>query len=180
MVFESCYYSPTMQKYELLMLLPLTGTESELLAAASKIEERVRLSGGTVASSTAIHKGKLAYPVKKNRQGYYHLVQFEMEPAQVHEFKKQLLLAQDTLRFTITCKTKEFTPFVPSAPRIPQSLRARTAYKSGETAFQGSIAPARPKLTTAAVRENVSIKEDGTPKVSMEEIDKKLEEILGE
>ncbi|MBI4135588.1 30S ribosomal protein S6 [Candidatus Uhrbacteria bacterium] len=165
-------------KYELLALLPLTGTDEELTVAASKIEERIRLAGGVVAGGASIHKGRMSYPIKNVRQGYYHLIQFEMEPGQVNEFKRQLTLAQEALRFTLTGVSHDFKTFVPSPPRVSQGAHSRFAKPEvsvatlGHATLASSTPVAHPQTAVASELE-------ATPKVSMEEIDKKLEEILG-
>ncbi len=165
-------------KYELLALLPLTGTDEELATAASKIEERIRLAGGVVAGGASIHKGRMSYPIKNVRQGYYHLIQFEMEPEQVNEFKRQLTLAQEALRFTVTGVSRDFKAFVLSPPKVFQGAHSRFAKPEVSAA-----AIAHETLTSSTTITHaptvVSPEPETTPKVSMEEIDKKLEEILG-
>lgn len=185
----------TAQKYEVLTLLPLAGTAEELSAMMGKVEERIRGAGGQVVSSKPLQKGRLSYPIKNTRQGYYHLIQFEIEPHALAELKRAILLARETLRFTITNAGAEFKNFVPSAPRpartyspakiaaAPAGPPVRAEEQSGGKPEEKNIAaPAKipvlsEKSSIAQVKEP---EQELKKKVTMEELDKKLEEILGE
>ena len=114
-----------LQKYEILALFPLTGTEEELKAVAGKIEERIRAQGGTVVSSIGLQRGKLPYPINHIRQAYHHLIQFEMLPAALGEFQRALLLGGDALRFTVSKIKGAFRPFVASPAKVmPSKVRS--------------------------------------------------------
>lgn len=160
-------------KYELLTLLPLTGTDEELKALATKVEEKIKDAGGTVVASTPYLKGRLVYPVRKVRQGYYHTSQFEMEPKAIQEFRRALLLSGDTLRFSISKVEGEFKAFIPSIPKaVPQR-----AWTSRVPVPGASITP--PAAAPSPLSQE-KVQPSSQPKVTMEEIDKRLEEILGE
>ncbi|HSP07317.1 MAG TPA: 30S ribosomal protein S6, partial [Acidobacteriota bacterium] len=46
-------------------------------------------------------KRKLAYAIKKQRQGYYEWIYFEMEPGHVAEVDRKLKMSEQVLRFMI-------------------------------------------------------------------------------
>lgn|SRR3989338_7218942 len=163
-----------MQKYELLALLPLTGTDVELKAVAGKIEQRLTETGGTVISSSALQKGRLPYSIANLRQGYHHLIQFEMEEKALREFRRALTLSGDTIRFDVKRVAGEFKTFVPSAPRISPTRPTRVTAQ----AIPASVAQIVSAPSTALSQE--AVKPEEAKKVSMEEIDKRLEEILGD
>ncbi len=166
-----------MQKYELLALLPLTGTDEEMKAMGGKIEERLKTAGGTVFGSMALQKGRLPYAILKQRQGYYHLIQFEMEEKGLVEFRRDLTLSGDVLRFDVTRVEGEFKKFVASAPRVSPSRITRVA--SHAAPISATYAPAVPVATPTLLSQE-TVKPEEAKKVSMEEIDKRLEEILGD
>lgn len=167
----------TLQKYELLALLPLTGTEAELHACATKIEERIKAAGGAIAANRALHKGRLAYSVGKAHQGSYHLIQFEMDPAALRQFRRDLLLTGEISRFTITQAQGAFKAFVPSPPHL-RERPARAIRTAAPMASRVMVAPPLAAVPTPLAQE--AVKPDEAPKVTMEELDKRLEEILGE
>lgn len=164
----------TTQKYELLALLPLTNTEEELKGQMQKLEERLKTAGAVVAGNCFIQKGRLEYPIKNIRQGYYHTIQFEASPPILRELRRDITLSGDVLRFTISQVLGDFKQFTSSAPRMTPSQHPRP--------IRTIVPPVAPLPTSpppqAPVQE--TIKAEESPKVTMEEIDKRLEEILGE
>lgn len=163
-----------MQKYELLALFPLSGTEDELKASAVKVEERLKSAGATVAGSQPLSRGRLCYPIAQTQQGYYHTIQFELEPQALTQLRRDLTLAQDTLRFSISSVSGEFKPFMASAPRLARPRFVKTAVPAPVPTSM----PSTPATPSALAQE--AVKPEEAPKVTMEEIDKRLEEILGD
>lgn len=172
------------QKYELLALLPLTGTDAELQAAAGRIEEQLKAAGAAVASNIALQKGKLTYPVSRTRQGSYHLIQFEIEPVRISQLERALTLSGSMLRFTIERRKGEFRPFIATPPKPMQDRRSALSATPRCPSFATMAAPRMGEsggMATTPVKTTESIsKIESKPAVSMEEIDKRLEEILSE
>ncbi len=173
------------QKYELLALFPLTGTDDELKSIAVRVEEQLKAAGAAVASNVALQRGRLAYPVSRTRQGSYHLIQFEMDPRKVSELERALTLSGTMLRFTIERRKGEFRPFIATPPKPMQDRRVAAPAFVRRSVPSYSAAMGAPRIgesvaaSTVKVGESIS-KTDAKPAVSMEEIDKRLEEILGE
>lgn len=165
------------QKYELLALLPLTGTDDELKTVAARVEEQLKTAGAAVASNVAVSKGRLAYPISRTRQGSYHLIQFEIDPRKVSELERVLTLSGTMLRFTIERRKGEFRPFVATSSKPMQDRRTPPLIRRAAHSTVGSFAASAPATIKPA--ETISKTED-KPTVTMEEIDKRLEEILGE
>ena len=166
----------TKQKYELLALLPLNATDDGLKAVAGKIESRMTEAGATVQGSTMLQKGRLAYPVNRLHQGYYHTIQFEMEPKALPELRRTLTLSGGAVRFTISKVHGAFKQFVPSAPRVSPVRPHSTARPIASATYSTAPVVAAP----AATLTQETVKPSAAPKVTMEELDKRLEEILGE
>lgn len=164
------------QKYELLGLLPLIGTDEELKAVTLRVEEQLKAAGAAVASNVAVSKGRLAYPVSRTRQGSYHLIQFEIDPRKVSELERILTLSGTMLRFTIERRKGTFRPFIATPPKPMQDRRAPLVRRATPSPM-GTFATPAP--VTVKPTESIS-KITDKPTVTMEEIDKRLEEILGE
>ncbi|KKU12493.1 MAG: 30S ribosomal protein S6 [Parcubacteria group bacterium GW2011_GWC2_45_7] len=165
-----------MQKYELLALFPLTTTEDELKAAALGVEEKLKTAGATVHQGLPLQKGRLQYPVSQVRQGYYHLIQFELEPGALNDLKRTLILAGDMLRFTITQQKGDFKTFVPTAPKA--AAPARTWKRQHAPLVAPILSPTPAQPAPQLTQETPKPTEEA--KVTMEDIDKRLEEILKE
>lgn len=181
--------SENKQKYELLLLLPLTGTDNELKEMAGKVEARITHAGGVIYASNLIFKGRMAYAIdNKLRQGYYQAIQFEIEPRALAEMRQSLTLSGEVVRFTIAKILGEFKVFMPSAPKASNATprpTARSARSIGQSGYGGPLRPPivapLPAIASAALVQDIqeSVKPSDAPKVSMEELDKRLEEILG-
>jgi len=113
-----------------------------------------------------------------------------MEQRTVEDFRRMLLLSGDTTRFNIA-KVAEFKPFTPLDPQVNEKPSVYASRE--ETTVAPTVVPAveqseeivekvsQPAPAVTMVQEKVeSTPETDKPKVSMEELDKRLEEILGE
>ena len=85
-----------MRSYEMLVILDAT-TENQS-EEISKIEELLKNLGGTVSKTDAWGKKTLAYPIRKQTEGYYVLFNFELEPAQTFELRRVLGLRANVYR----------------------------------------------------------------------------------
>ena len=93
-----------MPHYELLYLLPATYAEEELAPIKEKIKALIKHRGGQITAEDSLGKRKLAYPVKKFRQGYYLLNEFDIEPQALNALNNDLRLTNEVLRHTIVIK----------------------------------------------------------------------------
>lgn len=177
----------TAQKYEMLALFPLAGTEEDLRSAAGTLEDKLKSAGATVASSVPHQKGRLSYALGKTRQGYYHVIQFEIDPGALAELRRSILLSGNALRFTISKVQGAFRPFVPTV--LQKSATERPAVRSArpertfvqQRPIPEPLAVSVPQAGPAAKLAQEKLKpEEMQKKISMEELDKRLEEILGE
>ncbi|MFA6096160.1 MAG: 30S ribosomal protein S6 [Candidatus Paceibacterota bacterium] len=77
------------------MLVTLVDHPFLVKAEASREEETEELKGLTIV------KKKLAYPIKKNKIGFYCLINFSIEGADVHKIDRYLALNNTVLRYII-------------------------------------------------------------------------------
>lgn len=88
-----------MSYYELLVIFSTTLTEEEEKAQTSQIEELIRHEKGTIHLVDHWGKRKLAYTIKKQRQGYYEWFYFELDPSRIAEIDRKLKMSETILRF---------------------------------------------------------------------------------
>ncbi|HBK35215.1 MAG: 30S ribosomal protein S6 [Candidatus Uhrbacteria bacterium GW2011_GWE2_40_58] len=155
-----------MKQYEILYIIPTQYTDTEIEKITADISALVEGEGGKVTRNENLGRIKLAYPIKKIRHGSYILVHFEGEPSMANELDRKLRLSEQVLRHQILLMPKgaetrkyEITSYVaPLAEKIaPETPRTKEKEKK--------IAPPPPIIP----EENP---------MSMEELDKKLDEIL--
>lgn len=135
--------------YELTYIISPLTADLDASATAAKVRSFITGNlGGEIKKEYLGDKKKLSYPIKKQTVGTYAIVEFQVEPERMDELKKFLELDTEVLRHLIL------------------NVREGALVKR----------PARVKPTTTAIpAEETSTK---TEKVGIEELDKKLEELL--
>lgn len=155
-----------LNQYELLYIVPAQFTEDELTPVKQKVREVIEKAGGKISLEDNLGKKKLAYPIKKMFQGYYLLNHFEMESSGIEAFEKDLRLTDHVLRHMV----------VHYEPKAAMKLED---IKAGISAF-GEEEPRREerKVTPPPPQEKPKELTEEEKKVNLEELDKKLDEIL--
>jgi small subunit ribosomal protein S6 len=148
-----------MKKYELMFILSPNLTEDEVNTEAKKTIDQISKLGIEVGQIVDLGKKKLAYAIKKQRHGYYQLVEFSSEGSVLKEVNDTLRLDQTVLRHLITEKPEKS----PEQIEKEQALRAKLAAKRQQNDNDSKIRDTKTKT-------------DET--LSPEELDKKLSKIL--
>ncbi len=87
-----------MRTYELLSIIKPNIDSEEYDKEVAKIEETINSLEGKVTSTDKMGRKKLSYDIKDYRDGYFVVHKFEMDPAQVSKFNRQLRLNESILR----------------------------------------------------------------------------------
>lgn len=138
------------KKYELTYLLKISIPEEGVLDHAQKAASAIEAEKGMISRSEMPRKRRLAYPVLKDTQAYMGWIKFTALPTAIASIQKRLKLDTSILRFLVV---EDVIPTM-TMPHIPR------------------MAPATP--AAAPKRE-----EEPQERLDLEELDKKLEEILG-
>ncbi len=167
-----------MNKYELLYLVPTQYTDDEVVEIKTKIAGLLEKLGGTIISNEVLGKIRLAYPINKIRHGSYVLVYFDAEGEAIKELDRQLSLAEELLRHTIVTRPEgaENRTFEISSYVAPLSEEAKEQSRMDAPARSKKPAPAPVAAPLPSPKPSATSAEES--KMSMEELDKKLDEIL--
>lgn len=177
-----------MNHYELLLILPGTLAENEVSPEAEKVKAVVIENGGVNLEIGEKEKRRLAYPINHIRYGYFQLFYFEAETAAIKAMENKLRMLPDLLRALI----KKYHPKSTAEKKINFG-----ALGTGEEGRRDEIAvnfvPARAveavvdaipaqyeekqKLEAAPVKK-ATAKKIEKKKIDLDDIDKKLDEIL--
>jgi small subunit ribosomal protein S6 len=106
----------------MLVILDPRPTDEEAAALFTQLGENLKSLGADVARIDNWGKRRLAYDIKKQREGTYAVLEVTAEPAMVKEFERQLRLNENVLRFLST--------------RVPVRKKARSG-KTEEQPPQG-------------------------------------------
>ncbi len=160
------------QHYELLCLIGAEHSPEATETILHATRELVTKAGGEVLNTSVIGKRKLAYAVAKEKFGTYFLLDFNLDGSALHDLDRALTLQNDVIRF-LTIKTKLKTAKeLEEEVRIQEKIQAR---KSREEAAQRQDHEAEQRAAEAA-----EPKRKAEAPLTLEDIDKKIDEILDE
>ena len=154
-----------MQHYELLYIIPAKYTTEEVKPIVERLTGLVKTAGGEITKSEDLGKQKLAYPIDHTYHGYYFLNEFDMEPLSLKKLDDNLRLDNDVLRHLLTKKR------IKTADEINQEKKAEARIlKEKEKEMN--------KVEEEVKKEEKIEAPAKSKKVSLEELDQKLDEIL--
>jgi ribosomal protein S6 len=149
--------------YEINLLISPNFTEDEISTFITKMEAELQKYGKIVSDKKAERK-KLAYSVENQIEAWFYFLQLRPEVQNKKEMldsvEKLLKEEKEVIRFLIIKKDTKKT----EAPAKPQRTRLHREEKAEEAAKEEAAKEERPKKQ----------------KVQLEEIDEKLNEMLGE
>lgn len=166
-----------MNKYELLFIVSSQYTDAEIAKIQEQVITEINAVSGIVVKTEIIGKIHLAYPIKKQRHGTYILVYFDAESSTLAILNRKLTLMDEILRHTITTRPAEaekrkFELISYIAPLSEEARQEREVTRRAPI-----VRPAHRKAEEIAPPvPSISSKEES--KMTMEELDKKLDEIL--
>lgn len=88
-----------MRIYEILFIVRPELPEEELDRLVGQFEGLVASTGGRVQKAEKWGRRRLAYPVRRCREGQYVLFTLECEPATVREFERRLKVSDQVIKF---------------------------------------------------------------------------------
>lgn len=146
-----------MKHYEMLYIIAPNFSDEQQAKITAELTALIKNEGGTVTAGEILGSKKLTYAIKKAAVGFYHLLEFDLEPAKIKNIQHKSRLMPEILRFIIVIKKK-----------VTEKPKTATRPKPSEAAPPRIFKKAPPKE---------GLKEK-PKKVSIEELDKKLDEIL--
>lgn len=91
-----------LRPYEILVIVDPRPSDQEVATLLTQLEEQLRTLGADVTKVDNWGKRRLAYEIKKQREGTYVVLEVSTEPPVVKEFERQLKLNEHVLRFLST------------------------------------------------------------------------------
>ena len=87
-----------MNKYESVVIINPAVEEERLKELTTKFTEMIN-KDGKVDKVDNLGKKKLAYPVKKNAEGYYEVFYFTANPSLIAELERNYRITDDVIKF---------------------------------------------------------------------------------
>ena len=93
-----------MNKYESVVIINPSVAEEKIKELSQKFTDIIN-SDGKVEKVEELGKKKLAYEVKKNKEGYYIVINFEANPTLIAELERNYRIIDEVIKF-ITIKAE--------------------------------------------------------------------------
>ena len=91
-----------MNRYETVFIMTPVLSEDQAAETVDKFKGLIKESDGKVVHEENRGLRKLAYPIQKKTTGFYHLVEFEMDPLKVRPFETEFRRDERIIRFLTT------------------------------------------------------------------------------
>jgi small subunit ribosomal protein S6 len=91
-----------MRPYEVAFIVHPEVDEDGVIALADKVQSWITATGGVVEKVERLGKKRLAYEIRKQRDGHYVLVNAQLAAAGPGEVERNLRLSEQVMRFMIT------------------------------------------------------------------------------
>lgn len=93
-----------MNKYEAMLIFQPSLTEEQLTQEISAISEKIAKDEGRVEDVQNLGKKRLNFIIKKQREGFYQLINFEAKPSLIKVLKNGFRLNEAVLRALVLRK----------------------------------------------------------------------------
>lgn len=176
--------------YQLTCLFSPLSTTEELNKIVQKIKDGITTQGGSFVgeeiSTANLVKKRLAYPINKHQEAFFLNINFVYPIKLISEFKDKFLSEGNIIRFLIAIKEKEKKQ---SEKKAKDSFNFELVDKveplsEKKNAMVEKITPEteikEPVAKEAVPEKDISTEKVVKEKVKIEELDKKLEEILNQ
>lgn len=91
-----------MRQYEVAFIIHPEVDEDGVAGLIEKVQGWIKASGGTVERLDRLGKKRLAYEIRKQRDGHYVLIYATMSAGGPNEVERNLRLTEQVLRFMLT------------------------------------------------------------------------------
>ena len=96
-----------MNKYEIMFIVKATMESADVKKSAETYKNLIETLKGKVVEAKELGEKKLAYPIKKELNGYYYVMQVEADKEAIQEFDRKIRLDETILRHLIVRQEEE-------------------------------------------------------------------------
>lgn len=158
-----------MPQYELMYLLGSQVADDQVQTIADTIRKFIEDFGGSEVKETQLGKKKLAYPIKKTRNGHYVVVNFTMDATKINQLEARVHSQDASIIRYILINLDEHYDRLEKDKVEQAKLSTRTPEEAATIAKPKAAAPEKKEKAAVPVLE-----------IDSEALDKKIEEALSE
>jgi small subunit ribosomal protein S6 len=168
-----------MRRYELMLLLRPDLEEDKLQSAVEKVTRAIVNAGGALTKVSPWGKRRLAYEINHHRDASYFLLHFDIEPSQVRELERGMLISEEILRHLVTVledrpgQSEDDLPdaVVPATAdngAASEPAQATSAAPDATAVRPDAVAPAAPPDEAADAASDADAEAEATPEGARE------------
>ena len=158
--------------YELLIITPTPDSTSAKQAILQKFVDLATKSGVNITKNELWEERKLAYEIKKYKNGLYLVFEFDSEPEALKKMESEFQLMPEVIRHLVVKKKVRSAEDIAEQKRIREKIQERKVREA-------HVAAAAEQKKTTDKKEEVK-KDPKTEKLRLEELDDKLDKLLKE
>ncbi|MBU4312341.1 MAG: 30S ribosomal protein S6 [Candidatus Omnitrophica bacterium] len=91
-----------MKKYEGMFIIKADLAKEGLEKTATQVQDIIKKQDGSLDNIKEWGKQKLAYPIKKHKEGVYYLIDFHIDTTAIAKIRRSFSLNESILRVLIT------------------------------------------------------------------------------
>ncbi len=168
------------QHYELLYIISSSVAESDHEAIIKKVSGVITQEGGSISKEEPWGKQKLAYEIKHERYGSYVLVEFDSDGEMLKKLDSSLKLMPEIIRSLVIKKHVKSEAEVAHERMVKEKIEAKRVAKVQAEKSAVKEAEVKEKAEQRVEEEKKAAKTKSSDKISLEDLDEKLDEILKE
>lgn len=163
--------------YELLYIISNKFTEDEAKEINEKVEGIITANGAVITFREDWGKKKLAYPIAGFSYGYYRYVEFDATTEKIAKIERTIKLSSDVLRHQLLKRVVR-TADLPEKPKPIFAFEPKKKEDEAKTAKTETVEEVKAEVKEVLKPKKAKTVKESETKVSMEELDSKLEKIL--
>lgn len=150
-----------MPRYELMYILASSVSDDQIPDVTGQIAQFVSDFGGTDIQETQLGKKKLAYPIKKTRNGFYGLIDFSLEGPKINDLDAKIRTQNTIIRYILVNQDEHLERLSRDREVQAKMNRNRPVEAQSETGApaEAPSAPAAPKASAESTGEIVDLDE---------------------
>lgn len=173
--------TPFMPRYELCYILAAQVSDDQVSGVTEQIRQFIADFGGTEIAEEQLGKKKLAYPIKKTRNGFYVVVQFTMDSRKVNDLEAKIRTQTATVIRHLMISLDEHLRRAEIDKVAQSKLSKRPEGEEGEVAVPpAQTTPAPAPAPIAEVQAEAPAPKKEVAEISAEDLDKQIEAALNE
>lgn len=132
-----------LKHYELMYIVPAKFAGEELESIKNKIGDLLIGNGAEITKQQEMGRLRLAYPIKGVFQGFYYVLEFNVEPAKVKKIESLLRIMPEVLRYLVINKRVLTERELEAESRLNAAVEAEMRAKASRDIPADDVRPER-------------------------------------